>query len=428
MKDVIRVLSDYAPLFGLVDGKPKDDDNNHWYGIAAPILAYSSIHEDRAKELRLGHATMTIKRNSIPITIRWSIVPDYGLSTIHHILLEGISFSPAKKSSMAHSLGPATKLLQQIRYGAQPTYGSKWKTAVSRTFKGLPGLDDIIEYLAGQSIDNLGQIPFLMCSIIALAGCRNANRASFPFCVIVSHVMNAAEIKHYAGAWAQDGFHLPNVKSPSEQQFEIDYSGKNMWPLYISANNKDWVLPGKLTKEQASQVVFHSIFGTYREDLSILEQVTNVQNWQTRSEVGSNFRGKGTSTTTVTFQLPKMMFISKLSSAATTNLLARQETQAHIRTVLAGTRVQTVSKSFIDAVQQPYRPVRTSIKSQRDIEASLSSEFERIVYELSHTGGQITMGTVPWVDIKDIDKWKKNEDLEERTFEGKGKFWLESLS
>lgn len=37
-----------------------------------------------------------------------------------------------------------------------------------------------------------------------------------------------------------------------------------------------------MSQEDAGQVVFHSIFGTYKEDLGALGQITNLASWKTR--------------------------------------------------------------------------------------------------------------------------------------------------
>mgnify|MGYP006965863535 CR=1 FL=1 len=60
--------------------------------------------------------------------------------------------------------------------------------------------------------------------------------------------------------------------------------------------------------------MFHAIFGTHLEDLSILEAVTSTKQWLTRAQFGKSFIGMGKATTAIEFNLPKMMLVSKLSS------------------------------------------------------------------------------------------------------------------
>lgn len=50
-----------------------------------------------------------------------------------------------------------------------------------------------------------------------------------------------------------------------------------------------------MTEAQAKAILFHSVFGTYKEDLSILEVVTEHLRWSTRSEMGDCMKGMGTS-------------------------------------------------------------------------------------------------------------------------------------
>lgn len=150
MADVVPRVGQIFELFGLKYEKPTPEQRNHWWGTAAPMLSYSSTFEHRLTKLRIGHSSMTIRKadgvkTGIPVS-------DFGLSPIHHVLLEGLSFPPTIKSSMAHSLGPATQILQLIKQGGTATYGKKWKDAVLRTFAHVKGIEEIVEALAGRNV------------------------------------------------------------------------------------------------------------------------------------------------------------------------------------------------------------------------------------------------------------------------------------
>lgn len=54
-------------------------------------------------------------------------------------------------------------------------------------------------------------------------------------------------------------------------------------------------LDGKLNLNKGSdslakQICYHTMFGTYKEDLGISAQITNIQNWYTREEMGEVFK------------------------------------------------------------------------------------------------------------------------------------------
>lgn len=88
-------------------------DDKNWYGTMGPYLDMFSAYALRVNELRLGH-------NNMPITKQDGIhksfpVAKYGLSGAHHVLLEGASFPPERRSSIVQSLGPMTAWLCMLR-------------------------------------------------------------------------------------------------------------------------------------------------------------------------------------------------------------------------------------------------------------------------------------------------------------------------
>lgn len=82
---------------------PMDNDEN-WYGTMGPYLDMFAAFKLRMDELRLGHGTMPItKKDGTHTSFQ---VSKYGLTGAHHILLEGSSFPPERRSSIVQSLGP----------------------------------------------------------------------------------------------------------------------------------------------------------------------------------------------------------------------------------------------------------------------------------------------------------------------------------
>lgn len=69
-----------------------------WFGIAGPYLNFLTGFGLRIKELRLGHSEFPIKKENNTSTSY--PVSKFGLSRVHHILLEGIRFPPERRSSM----------------------------------------------------------------------------------------------------------------------------------------------------------------------------------------------------------------------------------------------------------------------------------------------------------------------------------------
>lgn len=82
-----------------------------------------------------------------------------------------------------------------------------------------------------------------------------------------------------------------------------------------------WTIQGTMTEEVASQILYHSIFGTYKEDLSILSQITRTGNWYTREEMGNSFRNM-TGGGAVQLKPPIQVMYAKMSCANQTGMLS----------------------------------------------------------------------------------------------------------
>lgn len=140
--DIVKGLwIDILKKNGLVykDFDASDDEN--WYGTMGPYLDMFSAFALRVNELRLGH-------NNMPITKQDGVhksfpVAKYGLSGAHHVLLEGASFPPERRSSIVQSLGLMTTWLCMLR--SEGFYRKKYATAVKRAMSHIPCIDEIIE-------------------------------------------------------------------------------------------------------------------------------------------------------------------------------------------------------------------------------------------------------------------------------------------
>lgn len=65
----------------------------------------------------------------------------------------------------------------------------------------------------------------------------------------------------------------------------IEYLKRGMYNIYkIIVTNLKFLVPNTMIAKQGSQILFHSIFDIYKEDLGILSQVTEKNNWHTRTQ------------------------------------------------------------------------------------------------------------------------------------------------
>lgn len=141
MDGVMEIVRDVFLMFDLRYTPPKNRETDHWWGTAAPFLTFLAAHKLRRNELRVGHSKMPISKGKDPKFVN---VSGWGLDTAHHILLEGISYPPDKKSAMAQSLGPMTIAIQCARIGGDQRYGTKWHMAMKKAFAHVPEIDSII--------------------------------------------------------------------------------------------------------------------------------------------------------------------------------------------------------------------------------------------------------------------------------------------
>lgn len=122
-------------------------DNTNWYGTMGPYVDMFAAYALRTNELRLGH-------NNMPITKQDGVhksfpVSKYGLSGAHHVLLEGTSFPPERRSSIVQSLGAMTAWLCMLR--SDGIYRKKYAAAVKRAMSHVPCIDDLIHSLKQQN-------------------------------------------------------------------------------------------------------------------------------------------------------------------------------------------------------------------------------------------------------------------------------------
>lgn len=274
------------------------DSEENWYGTMGPYLNMFAAFKLRMDELRLGHGTMPItKKDGTHTSFQ---VSKYGLTGAHHILLEGNSFPPERRSSIVQSLGPMTAFLCMIR--TEGIYRNKFAAAVKRAMSHIPSIDDVIEITKNVKMSfELSTLISLIAEILLITTSRQATRMCFPLNFVTLESLGE------------------NVRDSFLRFFNTTGSGG--WLLYKLCMARTWKMQGNMTEEVAAQVLYHSIFGTYKEDLSVLSQITKTGNWYTREEMGSSFRNM-TGGNMVTLRLPVQTMYAKMSCANQTGMLS----------------------------------------------------------------------------------------------------------
>lgn len=105
-------------------------------------------------------------------------VSQYGLSPAHHCLLDGISFPPHKRSSLAQSIGPLNG--SQISKHSKLSAG-RWRKAALRSIGHLPKAYEIINKIKTSTREEAAGLLELVADILLVTGSRSACKAYFPF-------------------------------------------------------------------------------------------------------------------------------------------------------------------------------------------------------------------------------------------------------
>lgn len=396
-----EIWLDTAKKAGL-DYKSFDaEDKENWYGTMGPYLDMFSAYALRQNELRLGHNNMPMlkkdgKRDVFPVS-------RYGLSGAHHVLLEGTSFPPERRSSIVQSLGPMTAWLCMIR--SEGIYRRKYATAVKRALSHIPCIDDLIEITKNNNrSSDASAITTIIAEILLVTTSRQATRMYFPITVFSAVYRRSLDTDKFLNFFST--------------------TGAGGWYTYkIAASlGKHFTLSGQMEEEKAAQVVFHGIFGIFKEDLSILEQISDVGYWYTREELGTCFLKQVKSSSVTQFKLPTLAYYSKMSCANQTGLLAGVYNQVVAVPCFSGVRKQIFGQDFFEHIKRRHEAISAG-KSMPQILSHLTSVLEGLHEELTKRNGVLEMGTTLWMEMSTLDLDKAGAQTE-LILEGTGKMFL----
>lgn len=104
------------------------------------------------------------------------------------------------------------------------------------------------------------------------------------------------------------------------------------------------------TEEQAAQIVFHTIFGTFKEDLGVLKTITSIGNRHTRQELGKAF--SKSKELVRSFTLPTLKYYSKLCLANQSEFHTSNVGQVSSVPCFSGTRKVTFTEDFYEHMKR----------------------------------------------------------------------------
>lgn len=241
---------------------------------------------------------------------------------------------------MSMSLGALTTVLCMLR--TKGKYRNKWENAVKKTLSHIPAISDFISLTETNSAaEYVKPALALLGDILLVTTSRQSQRGCIPLIMLYNlYEKESAENR---------AIFLDN----------LDLSGKGFFYCYkqLQSSSQKVNIEMDGTEEQAAQIVFHTIFGTYKEDLGVLRAITNIGNWGTRQELGKAFAKSKEAVRT--FSLPQLKYYSKLCSANQSEFHTSNVGQVSSVPCFSGTRRVTFGEDFYDHMKAHTQTAKT---------------------------------------------------------------------
>lgn len=170
-----------------------------------------------------------------------------------------------------------------------------------------------------------------------------------PLSVLRDASLNPDEIDTYqkapVGDPDQGADFLKHIPMICELSGWVDHSGKGAFFLWKQAATKKISIRLNTDSSAASEIIFHSVWGSHWEDLEILKYMTG-HDFQTRRKLADAFRGKGSTASALPITNIGIVKYAKLSQALPTSFTSGGSPQAWNKTVFAGKRKTPLSSLF----------------------------------------------------------------------------------
>lgn len=170
----------------------------------------------------------------------------------------------------------------------------------------------------------------------------------------------------------------------------------------------------------ASQVVFHTIFGTFKEDFGILRDLTSVGDWKTRQDIGKGF--SKTKDTSRKITLPKMKYYAKLCSSNQSDFHTSNVGQVASATCFSGARRVRFGNDFYMHMSRDKSHARTA-KTMNNIISIWSSYITEILTRLKNSNDMLNYGTKKWCEMASLKIGKDGMETDQ-TFDTTGNYFL----
>lgn len=249
-------------------------------------------------------------------------ISQYGLTNQHICLLQGVTLAPERRTGVIRSLGPLT---QSILMVMEDKYYDKLRSALSHSLQMLPMSSEIITALKEASHPGaVSGVLKELGDILVLTTARSTQKIYFPLFVFIQMWRNKGAVK-----WSFSGAAV--IKFYTDISIRLGFQFK----MRSGADSL-----------KTSEVVFHAMFGTYLDNLNVLERITTKAKWHSRKELNNVFI-KRASQAAVTFTPITFRMVSKMAQALLTKSLGNVDPMAVSRPSFTGFRKRHFSQEFL---------------------------------------------------------------------------------
>lgn len=380
--------------------------------VATPIVELMTLFKAFFDEVRTGVTKFKVRSSVLKRAVKRSStgqvmgrqdikestqnITQYGLTNQHIPLLQGITLAPERRTGVVRSLGP---LAQCILLIMEDKYFDKLMSTVNQSLMMLPMASEIATCLkesntpgrAAGVLKELGDI--LLITITA----RATQKIYFPLFTILY-------------MW----HHKP-------QGFQWSFSGAEMIKHYsdlVDDKKLTYTMKSGGTVNMTGEAIFHATFGTYMDDLEILESITTkATSWSNRRDMNNVFVQRSTKPqikpTMIGFKL-----VAKMAQAMLTKSLGNVEPCFTSRPSFTGFRKRTFTQEFLTYLTTG-KGAQSYSSDPNQLQYALKKVKDQILEDI-HNVKILKAGTTKW-QKKTMETWEECDDV---PVEGTRKFFL----
>lgn len=255
----------------------------------------------------------------------------------------------------------------------------------------FPEIDNVLAVMQGKDPAEIRSLITLLADVALIATTRQSTRMFPPpaaFSVIFTRDSHRVGTQVY--------------RTLEHLLHSFNFSGQGAFAFYKVFSSYQWQLNlNGATDGMAKQIVYHAMMGTYRDDLSLLSQITNLSTWNTREEFGAIFRQANTKGRAVAFVPVQQIYFSTLAQANQTGLLTSSYTQLSSLPCFSGRTKRKFGDAFFDYLSSETSSV-VGGKSIQSLIAAYTQTREELKTHLEKNARTLDMGTTGWCKMSDV--------------------------